>query len=149
LIALLIGVLVASVGFSGGLYYLLRSGRLIIKDLPQKTASAAPVKTHLVALDPLLVNLADAGAYLRLSMTLQVEDDAGKKGAEAKSAKGDDATVGIRDTALAVLGRETSADLLSPGGKERLKAELQRALAEHNADLKVKQIFFTDFLVQQ
>jgi flagellar FliL protein len=30
-----------------------------------------------------------------------------------------------------------------------LKTELKTALAERNADLKVKDIFFTDFLVQR
>jgi flagellar basal body-associated protein FliL len=30
-----------------------------------------------------------------------------------------------------------------------LKAELKKALSEHNADLKVIDVFFTDFLVQR
>jgi len=152
LIAALIGAVIASIGFGGGFYYLLRSGRLAIKGRAAKAAPVAAANTHLVALDPLLVNLADAGgsAYLRLSMTLQVEDDTAKKGAEAKgSIGGDDVMAGIRDTALAVLGRETADELLAADGKERLKAELKRSLAEHNAGLKVKQIFFTDFLVQR
>lgn len=152
LIAVLAGVVIASIGFGGGFYYLLHSGRLLIKGRPAKAAPVVVVNTHMVALDPLLVNLADEGgsAYLRVSMTLQVEDEAVKKGAEAKNDKaGNDAVAGVRDTALAVLGRETAEDLLAPDGKERLKAELKQSLAEHNADLKVKQIFFTDFLVQR
>jgi len=38
---------------------------------------------------------------------------------------------------------------LASGGKEHLKVELKSALAEQNAKLKVKDVFFTDFLVQR
>ena len=107
---------------------------------------------HLLSLDPLLVNLADEGAstYLRVSLTLQVADAATKKDPSAKGDKsGDDAMASVRDTALTVLGRQTAEGLLAPDGKERLKAELKKALNEHNADLKVSKIFFTEFLVQR
>jgi flagellar FliL protein len=48
-----------------------------------------------------------------------------------------------------VLGRQTADGLLAADGKEHLKTELKSALVEHNADLKVKDVFFTDFLVQR
>ena len=54
----------------------------------------------------------------------------------------------IRDTVLAVLGQQTSGALLEPDGKERLKQELQAALALHNPELKVRNLYFSDFLVQ-
>jgi flagellar FliL protein len=38
---------------------------------------------------------------------------------------------------------------MAADGKEKLKAEIKSALAEHNADLKVLDVFFTDFLVQR
>jgi len=113
-----------------------------------------PVETsvYLLALDPLLVNVADEGAstYLRLSLTLQVADALAKNGSPTKDNKsGDDAVAAVRDTALTVLGGQTADGLLAPDGKERLKVELKKALAEHNADLKVTKIFFTEFLVQR
>jgi flagellar FliL protein len=115
-------------------------------------ALPAALGTHLLVLDPLLANLADEGgsSYLRVSMTLQVEDAAAKKDSAKKgSNSGDDAMAAIRDTALTVLGKQTTEGLLAPEGKEHLKAELRQALAERDADLKVKQIFFTDYLVQR
>lgn len=105
-----------------------------------------------MALDPILVNLADTGgsSYLRLSLTLQVTDATAKKDVSARSDKSsDDAVAAVRDTALTVLGSQTSDNLLVPEGKDRLKLDLKRAFAEHNADLKVKELFFTDFLVQR
>jgi len=153
LIAMLIGAAIASLGFGGVLYYFARLGRL-----PKQWSAAgrapAPIvsQTHLMALEPLLVNLADEGGstYLRLSLTLQVVDTDEKKASSTKDKESaDDAVAAVRDTALTVTGRETANNLLATDGKERLKAELRKALAEHNSDLKVKQMFFTDFLVQR
>jgi len=105
-----------------------------------------------------LVNLADGGgnAYLRVGLTLRVADAADKgnektkdeKSGDSKSGKDADAAA-VRDTALAVLGRQTSESLLATDGKERLKAELKTAIAEHNRELKVTDLFFTEFLVQR
>ena len=44
---------------------------------------------------------------------------------------------------------QTADGLLAINGKEHLKDELKKAFAEHNADLKVMDVFFTDFLVQR
>ena len=115
-----------------------------------------------MVLEPILVNLADEGghAYLRLGLTLDVEGNAAgpeagqdakdsKDSKDAKDAKApSEQDLAVRDTVLAVLGQQTSAWLLGPDGKEHLKIELKEALAKHNADLKVKSVYFTDFLVQ-
>ena len=152
------GVLIAALGIGGVVYYLARTGRLPMQTAAaQKTEAPAPVATHAMMLEPLLVNLADAGgsSYLRVALTLRVADVADKKGAKAKEEKSkddkgaDDAVAAVRDTVLTVLGRQTADDLLAVDGKEHLKAALKAALAEHNADVKVTDVFFTDFLVQR
>ena len=110
-----------------------------------------------MVLEPLLVNLADAGgsSYLRVALTLRVADAADKKSQSPTTKKtrttkvAMDAVAAVRDTVLTVLGRQTADGLLAADGKEHLKSELKTALAEHNADLKVRDIFFTDFLVQR
>jgi flagellar FliL protein len=111
-----------------------------------------------MVLDPLLVNLADVGgsSYLRVALTLRVPDPADKKGSQTKDGKNkddkntsDEVAAAVRDTVLTVLGRQTADGLLAADGKEHLKSALKAALAEHNADLKVKDIYFTDFLVQR
>lgn len=152
LIFMLLGAGIASLGFGGVLYYFARSGRLSMrKGSAVKASLPTAIATHLVVLDPLLVNLADENrsSYLRLSLTLQVAD-ATTKDSKAKNDKGDDGTVAaIRDTTITVLGRQTANNLMAPDGKERLKVELKKALTEHNSDVKVTALFFTDFLVQQ
>jgi flagellar protein FliL len=152
------GVLVAGLGVGGVVFYLVRTGRLLGREsVAHGTEIAIPVATHSMVLDPLLVNLADVGgnSYLRVAMTLRVADATEGKAAKPKDEKpkedkennGDMAAV--RDTMLTVLGRQTSDRLLATDGKEQLKVELKAALAEHNADLKVMDVFFTDFLVQR
>ena len=158
LLAVVAGVAIAAVGIGGAVYYLARSGKLPVHgDTAQKAEAVIPVSTHAMALEPLLVNLADAegSSYLRVTMTLRVADVVDKKGAKAKDEKGkedktsDDGVAAVRDTVLTVLGRQTADGLLAADGKEHLKSALKTALAEHNADLKVTDIFFTDFLVQR
>jgi flagellar FliL protein len=158
LIAVAAGVVIATLGIGGGVYYLAHTGRLPMQaGAAQKTEVFAVGATHAMVLEPLLVNLADAGgsSYLRVALTLRVADVVDKKGAKAEGEKnkddkgGDDGIAAVRDTVLTVLGRQTADGLLAADGKERLKTELKAALAEHNADLKVKDVFFTDFLVQR
>jgi flagellar FliL protein len=158
LISVASGVVLATLCVGGGVYYLAHAGRLPLQGAAtQKTESVALATTHAMVLEPLLVNLADAGgsSYLRVALTLRVADVVDKKAANADGGKtkddksGDDGVAAARDTVLAVLGRQSADGLLAADGKERLKIELKAALAEHNADLKVKDIFFTDFLVQR
>lgn len=160
LIAVVLGVVVATLGVGGIVYYLARSGRLPMQ------SSAAPkaeplglAATHAMVMEPLLVNLADSGgnAYLRVGLTLRVADAVDKKGAKpqeeknsnGKGSKDAETMAAVRDTALAVLGQQTSDGLLATDGKERLKSELKAAIAAHNVELKVTDLFFTEFLVQR
>ncbi len=147
---------VASVGLAVGgatgvLVYLMRSGKLSAPPaaVVQKTTE---VSLHAKPLEPLLINLADEGghAYLRLSVVLEEEDQPGKKVDATENEKpvpGADASV--RDTIFDVLGRQTSAAMLAPDGKEILKSDLLTAIAQRDPDLRVRKIYFTDFLVQR
>jgi flagellar FliL protein len=157
LIAMLMGAVIATVGIGGTVYYLARSGRLSLPTAgAAKAGAAVPGATHVMVLEPMLVNLADVGnsGYLKVSLTLRLTDAADKKSTKAKEEKstddkGGEIVAAVRDTALSVLGRQTADGLLAADGKDRLKAELKAALAAHNADLKVTDVFFTDFLVQR
>ena len=153
LVAVVAGAVIASAAFGGALYFLARSGRLSLrKGAAPKSLAAADRHTHLLALDPLLVNLADpdGSTYAKVSITLQVEDAATTRDSKDSANKsGEDEVAAVRDTALTVLGQQTASNLLSPHGKEALKAELLKEFNQNNPVIKVKKILFTDFLVQR
>ncbi len=153
LAVVIVGAGLGAAAVAGGAYLLVKSGKLSLS-----AVVAAPLEGfanqadgHPVVLEPILVNLADEGghAYLRLGLTLDMVGEFAKVDGESKAAKAPtEQELAVRDTVLTVLGQQTSAWLLGPDGKEHLKIELKEALAKHNTQLKVKDIFFTDFLVQ-
>ena len=159
LLAVVAGVVIATMSIGGVVYYLVRTGRFPVQGgTPGKAEAVTPATTHAMVLESLLVNLADAGgsSYLRVALTLRVADASDKKGSQTKDGKNkddknssDEAAAAVRDTVLTVLGRQNADGLLAADGKEHLKSALKTALAEHNADLKVMDIYFTDFLVQR
>ena len=156
LFAAFAGAVIASALFGGALYSMARSGRLSLhKNTDATSLAAVALPAHLLALDPLLVNLADpdGATYARVSITLQVEDTAtGNDSKDSKDSghKSDDAEVaGVRDTALSVISQQTANGLLAPHGKEELKAALLQAFNRDIPGIKVKKILFTDFLVQR
>jgi flagellar FliL protein len=154
-------LVLAAVG--GAIYWLSKSGRLPIAGSATSAkpvaAKAETVKTRVVVLEPLLVNLSDqgGGGYLRLVVALEVEDPPPGKDAKPKEEKPaekgkvpvNEVEVKMRDAALSVLGRETSEALLAPEGKELLKKQLSRAISEHLPEVKVVDVMFTEFLVQR
>ena len=160
-LVVLLAVVMAVGGLGGAGYWLVKSGRLSLGGAPAKVEAAEKVeeKSRMVALDPLLVNLADEGgkAYVRVVMAVRVVDPPPVKGAkekpEEKPEKGkvvvNETDVLMRDAALGVLGRETGEALLAPDGKDKLKEKLRTALQASVPKVKVMEVLFTDFLVQR
>lgn len=159
LVVVIVGVWIGLAGAGGGLYYMVRSGKILLGSGAVSGGAAKSGKeTHAIVLEPILVNLADDGghAYLRLGVTVDILDDPavidakpGAAGSEAaKGSKKSELENSVRDTVLTVLGRQTSAALLGPDGKEHLKIELKEAIERGSIRLNVKDLFFTDFLVQ-
>jgi flagellar FliL protein len=162
-LSLVLSVVLAAVfatGAVGGVaYWAIRTGKLPIAGVKTVTVmvEAPPVKTTLVPLDPLLVNLADPDGkgYLRVALTLKVEvpppakDEKPKEEKETKGPPKNEFEAQERDAALGILGKETSDSLLAADGKERLKKDLKAALAEHVPEVKVVDVLITEFLVQR
>ncbi len=114
-----------------------------------RTDDASPdtVKS-LVHLESFVVNLADSdqSAFLKVGIDLGI-GQIGKK--QPMIDKGSLLLSKIRDVVLSVLTTCQSADLLAPDGKAKLKQRLLEALREQVPDLPVKEIYFTEFLVQR
>jgi flagellar FliL protein len=156
MIAVVLGVIVSVAAVGGAGYFLIHSGKLRLQTMPPVTAAQVPQKTHAVLLEPLVVNLADSSdaAYLRVSIALSVADAHGDAAKDEKKPEGggveeNGADAAVRDTALEVLGKETSASLLAADGKERTKKALKDALSDRLPEMKIVDLYFTEFLVQR
>jgi flagellar basal body-associated protein FliL len=110
---------------------------------PEVSAGAGPQVRGTLHLETFVLNLADAGqrSYLRVGIDLGLGRELGK---------GENAPVGpVRDTIVGVLAQGRVDDLLTAKGKTKLKEDLLRALQERVPELEVKEVYFTEFLIQR
>jgi flagellar FliL protein len=114
-----------------------------------------------------IVNLSDPGVmrYLKVTITLEMSDLSGKplptgekyaeRQAEMKKELGGTLPL-IEDELTGILTARTSAELMSPEGKQRLrdeiKSRLNRSLEKLAHDPKERQeilsVYFSDFIIQ-
>lgn len=115
-------------------------------------AEAATARSVL-PLESFTVNLADPeeGRFLRVTLDLGVDGQlpASSKGENKPVETGAVSMATIRDSILTVLAQCTSDQLLTPEGKTKLKADLLAALNRDVPDLRAREVYFTEFLVQR
>ena len=150
------GLTLAVVG--GAAFWALRSGKLKSAAVPVvaavPTIVIAPPPSHVLALEPMIVNLSDSGgrSYLRAAVSLRIrdEDKTEKKEEAPKDPKAaDPVATALRDTTLNVLSSESAEGLLAPEGRESVKVKLDTQYKLHNAEARVLEVYFTEFLVQR
>jgi flagellar protein FliL len=139
---LIVGVLVVLLGGGGGGWFYLHHG---------KAAEAAPVEKapeFMVHLETFTVNLADPeqGHFLRITMDLGL--DHAPKGA-AEKGTGDFPVARARDSILSVLALGQADVLMTPEGKAQLKHDLIQSLQQNVPEGDVRNVYFTEFLVQR
>ena len=110
---------------------------------PGKDASSAADKATL-HLEPFVVNLMDTedNRFLRVGIDLALEKDPTGNPGGTSAAR-------IRDCIIFVLSTWRSDSLLAPDGKQKLKDEILHALQGRVPELGVKEVYFTEFLVQR
>jgi len=117
-------------------------------DTPESDTS-----TTILPLDSFTVNLADQedGRFLRVTIALGVAGQLPAMGkAQGKAPESSAVSMAvIRDSILNVLAQSKSGDLLTPEGKAKLKSELLAALNRDVPALEVREIYFTEFMVQR
>lgn len=114
----------------------------------QQKPTVAPQVRAVLHLDSFVVNLADpeGDRFLRVGLELGLErepDEHSKVGQSQMS------LARTRDTILAVLTACDAQALMAPNGKSNLKDQLIKALREKSPELGVREVYFTDFLVQR
>jgi len=141
---LLIFLLLAAIG-AGAYWFVSRRHAVEAASTAPKAASV----TSVIHLDSFVVNLADhnQSSFLKIGIDLGVTSAAS---AEGKSGDANTAVLPkIRDTVLSVLSTWQSGGLLAPDGKTRLKEQILDALHQQVPTVPVKEVYFTEFLVQR
>ncbi len=151
LAAVVLGALLSTVLTVMLAYSLVHFGKLRTTAISPKEPENSS-QTRFLTLEPVLVNLSDPGgnAYLRLGLIIQIEDvrEQSKDKTNNTELNKDQIAV-LRDTVLSVAGQEASNDLLSTKGKDNLKGLIRAALIKRDPQIKLKDLYFTDFLVQK
>jgi flagellar protein FliL len=99
-----------------------------------------------MSLAPFILNLADQEdeRYLRLSVSIVLADAADATPLTDESPE----HARLRDRILTVLSAKSADEIVSFEGKESLRAELQRQVAELLPERRVVDVLYTEFLVQ-
>jgi flagellar FliL protein len=92
-------------------------------------------------MEPFLVNLADPGRLRYLKVTLHVETN--QKGEEFQKRLPQS-----RDSVLTLLSSKKSRDLMTSEGKNALREEIKEKMNQLLVETKVRNIYFTEFVIQ-
>jgi len=140
----IIGVLIVAIGGGGFVAY-----KKFLAPHPaiteEEQAHKEPVEKEgeIFALEPFVVNLSDPKGkrYLKVTVTLELESPEAVAKAEKSVPK-------MRDMVIMMLTSLTFEEVMTPEGKIRVRDELFERFNLILRPERVKNIFFTDFVVQ-
>ncbi len=140
---MLIIIIVAAslvLGAGGFVGYKLMAGK---KGDSEKQKEKTNTKTSIVALDPFVLNLADHGRYLKVTIQFEITDESLKATVEQKTPQ-------LRDTIITLVSSKSLNAIASPEGKFQLKDEvLFRANQVIGMEKDIfKNLYFTEFVMQ-
>lgn len=98
-------------------------------------------KTALIPLDPFVVNLAEQGRFLKVTMQLELSDAKNQPVATEKVPQ-------FRDAIITLISSKSAESLSSPEGKIQLKDELLLRINQAAGKDLFKNIYFTEFVMQ-
>jgi flagellar FliL protein len=100
--------------------------------------------TGILAMEPFVVNLADAGRFLRVDLSLVVADEEIAKELEENAVE----MARIRSAILELLALQQADTLVTPDGKETLKQAIAEGVNHAVHHVKVADVLFSEFVVQ-
>lgn len=139
-------VLLAVVGGAGMAWFVLERGRTAEASHSSGSSSAPKYTVHL---EGFTVNLADPEETHFLRVTMDLGIDRLPDGVDKEKAATALPVARIRDSILSVLTVCKADALLTSEGKAQLKKNLLEALNRTAPELGVRDVYFTEFLVQR
>lgn len=100
-------------------------------------------KTSIVALDPFVLNLADRGRYLKVTIQIELTDEKLQEVIQSKTPQ-------LRDTIITLVSSKSLNSISSPEGKFQLKDEILFRVNQIMGMEKdaIKNLYFTEFVMQ-
>lgn len=114
-----------------------------------RTPDTSQAPKYLIHLEGFTVNLADPEETHFLRVTMDLGVDRLPEGADREKSMTYLPLGRIRDAVLGVLTVCKADVLLTPEGKNQLKKNLVNALNQNVPELGVREVYFTEFLVQR
>lgn len=139
------GFLVAIIA-GGAAWFVIQRDRTA--DAARKAESSAAPK-YLIHLEGFTVNLADPEETHFLRVTMDLGVDKLPEGSDREKMTTFLPVARIRDSILSVLTVCKAESLLTPEGKTQLKKNLVNVLNQNVPELGVREVYFTEFLVQR
>ncbi len=143
---IIIGVLVVALG--GGGFFAYSTFMKPVSNQKDGTVPPPPVKEakiigEIFSLAPFTVNLADPKGkrYLKVRIEVEFQD-------EKAIEKATKATPKLRDMVIMMLTSLSFEEVMTPEGKLRIRDELLERFNQIMRPTKVKNIYFTEFVVQ-
>jgi len=140
--ALILIIVIASVvlGAGGFVGYTLLAGKKPDNEAHEKKSDS---KTSIIALDPFVLNLADHGRYLKVTIQFEISDESLHETVKTKTPQ-------LRDTIITLVSSKSLNAISSPEGKFQLKDEvLFRANQVMGMEKDIfKNLYFTEFVMQ-
>lgn len=148
LLTIIIVIAALLVGGGGAVTFLMlkSKGKTTAEKTPEKAPEKASAKQNKIGpihmLEPFIVNLAGTGKnYLKVEIGLELSDEKLKNEVENKLPQ-------IKDSILLLLTSKTFEAVQSSEGKLALKNEIQTRLNTFISSGAIKNIYFTNFVVQ-
>lgn len=152
-ILLIIIILAVLLVGGGGAFLFLKKGSSNNSNTPKSQSENSQSlvndkNVHIKNLPSIVINLADASddRYLKISLALVMNGKEKPKNAESSGDTIEDAA--IKNAIITVISTKTSDMLLTLSGKEELKKQLIKAINNALGEDAVKDIYFTDFIIQ-
>jgi len=101
------------------------------------------IQGHLYKTEPFVVNLADSDVSRYLKIRIDIESFEAKPNEEFQKRLPQ-----LRDAILTILSNKTYREIYDSEGKRKLKEEVIQKVNQLTAPLRVKTIYFTEFVVQ-
>lgn len=144
-IIIIAAFLLASAGVGGFLF--LKKGGVehkkedVAKNTLEEDIPKAKEKTYLIQLDPFILNLSEPGRFVKLTVHLEVKNEKIQQYINERMPK-------IRDVIITLLSSKSADLLATPEGKFQLKDELLLRVNQAIERDFVKNIYFTEFVIQ-